>query len=54
MCIIVKNNDMSTNEGGIKIPWFALNCDSIDVLTWEYLFKVCDFKFKYLIMKKIN
>jgi hypothetical protein len=31
--MIVKNNDISTNEGGIEIPLFALNCGSIDLLT---------------------
>jgi hypothetical protein len=31
--MIVENNDVSTNEGGIQIPLFALNCGSIDVLT---------------------
>jgi hypothetical protein len=31
--MIVENNDMLTNEGGTKIPLFALHCGSIDVLT---------------------
>jgi len=29
----IKNNDVSTNEGGTKIPMFALNYGSKDVLT---------------------
>ncbi len=31
--MIVKNNDVLTNEGGPKITLFALNYGSIDVLT---------------------
>jgi hypothetical protein len=28
---------VSTNEKGTKIPLFALNCGSINVLTWIFL-----------------
>jgi hypothetical protein len=36
-CTIVKKNDVSTNEGGTKIPLFALNFGSIHVLTWIFV-----------------
>jgi hypothetical protein len=36
-CIIVKKKDVSTNEGGTKIPLFALNCGSIHVLIWIFV-----------------
>jgi hypothetical protein len=31
--MIIKNNNMLINEGRTKIPLFALNCGSIDMLT---------------------
>jgi len=37
MCTIVKNNDVSTNEGVPKITLFALNYGSINVLTWIFV-----------------
>ncbi len=35
--MIVKNEDVSRNEGGSKTPLFALNYGSIHAITWIFI-----------------